>query len=246
MANVRSLLTILALCTTAGPMLAGVGDPQVKTDHPWYPGELACSTFDRLFATQAAVYTRVTGRPVASDEDRALASWLWRNTHYWHGEEGAEELWGQGPGKGLDTRAREYWTGLFAHGFGLCGTTHSQWVAEMEQLLGHGRGRSVGTAGHNSFEVLLTGGRYGAGRWALLDHDLSTVVFAPDGTRLLGIGEVAREWKRLADRGYKPERQRGWLVCGLHKDDASSYARSAVTEHLPGYTARPPGVRLPG
>ena len=73
-----------------------------------------------------------------------LAAWLWRNTHYWHGEEGAEDLWGQGFGKGLDSRTREYWTGLFAHGFGLCGTTHSQWVAEMEVLLGHGRGRGVG------------------------------------------------------------------------------------------------------
>jgi hypothetical protein len=25
---------------------ADVGDPQIRTDHPWYPGELACSTFD--------------------------------------------------------------------------------------------------------------------------------------------------------------------------------------------------------
>lgn len=152
-----ALLGVASVCWTlaAGPTRAGVGDPQVRTDHPWYPGELACSTFDRLFATQAGVYEHATGRKPATDEDRALASWLWRSTHYYHAEEGAD-LWGKGPGRGGDPRNREYWAGLFAHGFGLCGTTHSQWAAEFEALLGHNRGRGVGVAGHNSFEAFLT------------------------------------------------------------------------------------------
>ncbi|NNE91769.1 MAG: hypothetical protein HKN23_08990 [Verrucomicrobiales bacterium] len=34
-------------------VLAGSGNFQLKTDHPWYPGELAMSTFDRLAETQA-------------------------------------------------------------------------------------------------------------------------------------------------------------------------------------------------
>jgi len=50
------LLFLSFSCSTAR---AGVGDPQVKTDHPWYPGELSCSTFDRLFATQAELFKRV-------------------------------------------------------------------------------------------------------------------------------------------------------------------------------------------
>src|SRR5438876_298786 len=141
----------------AVPAPAGVGDPQVRTDHAWYPGELACSTFERLAATQADLYERVVGAGPKTDEQKALASWLWRNTHYYHGEEGAEDLWGQGLGQGADVRNREYWGGLFAHGFGLCGTTHAQWVAEMEALLGHGRARTAGVYGHNSFEVFLTG-----------------------------------------------------------------------------------------
>src|SRR5213078_4087576 len=170
------------------------------TEHPWYPGELACSTFERLFATQARVYTRVTGRDCTSDEDKALAAWLWRNTHYWHGEEGAEDLWGQGFGKGGDARTREYWTGLFAHGFGLCGTTHSQWIAEFEARFGHNRARGVGVEGHNAFEVLLTGGTYGAGKWVLLDHDISTVVFDQHGKSLLSIAEVKADVKNLTDR----------------------------------------------
>lgn len=234
----------LWLFLLTGWVEAGVGDPQVRTEHPWYPGELSCSTFERLFATQTELYQRVTGRTVNTEEDRVLASWLWRNTHYWHGEEGGEDLWGQGLGKGPDSRQREYWAGLFAHGFGLCGTTHSQWVAEMQELLGPGRGRSVGTHRHNSFEVFLRGGVYGQGTWVLLDHDLSTVIFSPDGRRLLGLAEIAPNWKQLTDRRYQPERQRGWLPCGLYADDGVSFSEFAVAEYLSGYAGPPPMVHL--
>lgn len=223
---------------------ADTGDPQVKTDHPWYPGELSCSTFERLFASQAELYTRVTGRAPVGDEDKALASWFWRNTHYWHGEEGAEDLWGRGFTQG-DLRTREYWTGLFAHGFGLCGTTHSQWTAEMNALLGHVRGRAVGVEGHNSFEAFLTGGPYGAGKWVLLDHDISTVIFDEKGEALLSIAEVMRDPRRFGDRRFRPERQRGWLVAGLHPEDAKGvYTRFATAEYLSGYAGPPPLVRL--
>lgn len=236
------IITIaLALGASAS---AGVGDPQVRTDDPWYPGELAISTFDRLFATQAEAFERVTGRMPTTDEDKALASWLWRNTHYAHGEEGAEDLWGQGFTKGKDLRSREYWNGLFTHGFGLCGTTHSQWAAELDALFGHGRGRGVGVRGHNAFEVFLTGGHYGAGRWVLLDHDLSTVIFGSKGERLLGIAEIQKDLKRLIDTGYRPERQHGWPVCGLHPDDGGAYADYSVAEYLPGYAGAPPMVNL--
>src|SRR5205809_1136656 len=78
------------------PARADVGDPQLRTNHPWYPGELACSSFSRLFATQAEIYERVVGTRPTTDEQKALASWLWRNTHYAHGEEAAEDLWGEG------------------------------------------------------------------------------------------------------------------------------------------------------
>ncbi|MCS6976912.1 MAG: hypothetical protein NZM31_07890, partial [Gemmatales bacterium] len=240
----RLIISLAAGLCALQPIWAGVGDPQVRTDHPWYPGELACSTFERLFATQADLYQRVTNRQVRTEEDKVLASWLWRNTHYWHGEDGGQDLWGRGLGQGPDNKQREYWTGLFAYGFALCGSTHAQWVGEMEELLGHGRGRSVGTAGHNSFEVFITGGEYGSGRWVLVDHDLSTVIFTPDGKRMMGLSEIALDWKRLTDRNFKPERQRGWLPCGLHPDDASSFSRFAVAEYLSGYAGPPPMVHL--
>jgi hypothetical protein len=227
-----------------GRSMADVGDPQVRTDHPWYPGELACSTFERLFATHAELYQRVVGTEPTTDQEKALASWLWRNTHYSHAEEGTEDLWGQGFTKGPDMRTREYWTGLFAHGFGLCGTTHSQWTAEMEQLFGHTRGRGVGVDGHNSFEVFLKGGPYGDGKWAMLDHDQSTVIFSADGKRLLSLREVRDDWKRLTDRGYLPDKQHGWLVCGLHPGDGTTYRKFEVAEYLAGYAGQPPMVHL--
>src|SRR4051812_3582320 len=100
---------IMIALTAGGPAHAGSGDPQVKTDHPWYPGELSCSTFERLFETQAELYRRVTGRTVESDEDKALASWYWRNLNYWHGEEGKCDLFAQGFGR--SDWNRDYWAG---------------------------------------------------------------------------------------------------------------------------------------
>ncbi len=225
-------------------LLAGVGDPQVATDHPWYPGELAISTFDRLLRTERDLYQRTTGEAVVSDEQKALAAWHWRNTHYFHGEDGKQDLWGKGFSGG-DTTNREYWTGLFAYGFSLCGTTHAQWTAEMEAALGHGRGRVVGVNGHNSFEVFLTGGSYGNGKWVLLDHDLSTVVFNRDGTGLASLPEIKADLKNLTDRRFLPERQRGWLVSGLHEDDAAGvFDRYTTAEYFSGYAGPPPMVHL--
>jgi len=240
-------LTLLAsgVLLAAGAAHADIGDPQTKTDHPWYPGELSCSTFERLFATEAELYKRVVGVEPKTDEEKALAAWFWRNTHYWHGTEGAADLWGKGWGQGGDSRTRDYWTGLFGHGYGLCGTTHSQWTAEMEALLGHGRGRGLGVEGHNSFEVWLTGGPYGEGKWVLLDHDISTVVYNAEGTALLSIPEVKADLKNLGDPKYKPEKQHGWIVAGLHPQDAFGvYTKYSCAEYLAGYAGPPPLVHL--
>jgi hypothetical protein len=235
---------VVAFTLSGVPARADVGDPQVRTDHPWYPGELACSTFARLFATQAENYRRVVGAEPTTDEQKALASWFWRNTHYYHALDGRQDLCGKGLAH-EDNWTREYWTGLFAFGFGLCGTTHAQWTAEMEHLLGHARGRGVGVDGHSSFEVFLTGGPYGPGKWVLLDHDISTVIYDPTGTRLLSIPEIKADIKRLTDRSFRPKRQHGWLVSGLHPTDAPGvYTRYDSAAYLSGYAGPPPAVHL--
>ncbi len=239
----KHAIVAIVLTLVTSTVHAEVGDPQIKTDHPWYPGELAISSFDRLAATQAQVYQRETGRSVATDEDKALASWYWRNLHYAHGAEGVGDYFDAG----FDNSDwnREYWHGLFAHGMSLCGTTHSQWSAEMNTLLGHGRSRGVGVTGHSSFEVLLQGGDYGQGKWALLDHDVSTVIFDKDGKRLLSIDEVRRGDKKLRDNDFHGDRQRGWRIAGLYeKDVVNLYDTYSSASYLPGYAGPPPTVHL--
>jgi hypothetical protein len=245
MSPVRCVLKVVACSVVlllSRSLCAGVGDPQLKTDHPWYPGELSCSTFARLFKTEAELYRRTTGREVRTDEDKALAAWYWRNLNYWHGEEGQRDCFS---GKFGGDKGREYWTGLFADGFALCGTTHAQWCGEMEALLGHCRSRVTGVSGHNSFEVYLTGGAYGSGSWALLDHDISTVIFDPKGKRLLSLAEIVPDVKQFADPSFDPAREHGWRVSGLHDDDARGvYTSINAAEYLAGYAGPPPIVHL--
>lgn len=242
--NLQRLAVAAAVAVSAVPALADVGDPQIRTDHPWYQGELSCSTFERLFASEAEAYRRAVGVEPRSDEQKALASWYWRNTHFYHAEDGRQDIFGNGFAN-ENNWTRDYWTGLFAFGFGLCGTSHSQWSAEMEKLLGHCRSRVVGVDGHSSHEVFLTGGPYGAGKWVLLDHDISTVIYDAGGGRLLSIPEIKADVRRLADQRYHPERQHGWLVSALHPDDAVGvYTSFNSAAYLAGYAGPPPMVHL--
>ena len=56
--------------------------------------------------------------------------------------------------------------------------------------------------------------------------------------------DIVSDWKRLTDRGFKPDRQHGWLICGLHPQDNGSYAQYQVAEYLAGYAGPPPMVNL--
>jgi len=241
------LLSLLPVVAAASPLLADIGDPQTRTDHPWYPGELSCSTFERLFATQADLFKRVTGAEPKSDEDKAVAAWYWRNLNYWHGEEGTEDPLGKGwiAGEPPGTNwTRDYWTGLFSHGFGLCGTTHAQWTVEMEALLGHCRGRATGVVDHSSFEVFLTGGPYGDGKWILLDHDISTIVRDPQSGAMLGTMDLKTDYKTLTDRTFKPERQKNWPMCAYYPQHGAAYREFNSVGYLAGYAGAPPMVHL--
>jgi hypothetical protein len=236
------LKLIVLLLVTATSLRAQTGDPQVMTDHPWYPGELSCSTFERLFKTEAQLYKRVTGHEVKTDEDKAIAAWYWRNLNYTHSDDAKCDYLGKGFQQSDNNR--EYWRGLFGFGFSLCFTTHSQWCGEMEKLLGHCRARAVGVPGHTSFEVYLTGGPYGEGKWVLLDHDISTIVFSEDGSQLLSIKEIKAGFKTFTDPFFKPERQRGWRVAGLHDKDAQAYDDFKNVSYEFGYYGPPPMVQL--
>src|SRR5947207_3514100 len=91
------------------PAQADVGDPQIRTDHPWYPGELACSTFERVFAAEAEQYQRATGSKPVSDQDKAMAARFWRNIHFCHRVERAVVIGCVGSSEGhLRTRVGRY------------------------------------------------------------------------------------------------------------------------------------------
>ena len=235
-------LCFCGLLIAACAVRAETGDPQVKTDHLWYPGELSCSTFERLFKTEAELYKRVTKRDVASDEDKALAAWYWRNLNYTHSDDARCDYSGKGA-KDSDIN-REYWRGLFGFGYGLCYTTHAQWCGEMEKLLGHCRARAVGVPGHTSFEVFLTGGPYKEGKWVLLDHDISTVIYNEEGTELLSIKEIKAGFDKFTDPSYKPEKQHGWKIGGLHDKDPQAYDEFKNVSYEFGYYGPPPMVNL--
>src|SRR5262249_42703067 len=70
------------------------------------------------------------------------------------------------------------------------------------------------------------------------------VIFNADGKALLSIPEVQSDWKRLTDRKFSPQKQQGWLVCGLHPGDGGVYQRYEVAEYLAGYSGPPPMVHL--
>ncbi len=229
--------TAYAACAADG----NVGDPQLMTDHPFWQGELSCSTFPRLFKTQAALYSRFTGRQADNDEDKALASWLWRNTHYFHCTLLPEpDIFNH-----LENEVvRDYWTGLYSYGHSMCQENHYQYTAEMEYLLGHGRARAVNVEGHTSFEVWVTGGAYGQGKWVLLDNDIATVCFDKQQKAMMNIAELTKvdRTQYLTKRTAKSNR--GWLPELYPGDGAGTYQSIHVCALLCGYAGAPPVVNL--
>lgn len=218
-----------------------VGDPQLMTDHPFYPGELALSTFDRLFQTQGDLYFRVTGRKADNAEDKAIASWFWRGTHYFHCSLlGEPAVWDNGNPEVV----RDYWPGLFSYGHGMCQDTHYQYTAEMEYLLGHCCARAVGLNGHTSFEVWLSGGAYGSGKWILLDQDINTVCFDKSQKAMMNIEEI-KQTKRgeyLTNRAARDNR--GWLPELYPGDGNLYYSGTKFDAPLSSYAGAPPMVNL--
>jgi hypothetical protein len=62
---------------------------------------------------------------------------------------------------------------------------------------------------------------------------------------LLSIPEIKSSLRELTDPNYKRDRQRGWLVSGLHPDDARGvFGKYHTAEYLAGYAGPPPMVHL--
>lgn len=240
MPRLRLVATVTAcLCRLAAA--DGVGDPQLMTDHPFWQGELSCSTFERLARTQAAQYERATGRKADNDEDKAIAAWYWRNTHFFHCTPQPEP---DVLGAGKAETTRDFWAGLFAYGHALCGDNHHQFSGELEYLLGHGRTRTVSVAGHTSCEVFLTGGAYGAGKWVLLDSDIATVAFDQAQSKLLSIADLVAADRKALLTNRAAKDNRGWLPELCPGDGVGTYTKISAYMLLSGYAGVAPTVRL--
>ena len=145
-------ITVL-LCTPC-LLLAEVGDPNIRTDHPDYPGEGAFQSVEDCvrFATGGK----------SAEQEKAIALYLWMLKHQYHLMSPQERCV---PGRTPDTakpgdyemvvfdanRAR------FSYGYGLCGTVHA-WNEPYWHALGM-RARRRAFPGHVNSEV-----RYG-GSW---------------------------------------------------------------------------------
>jgi len=176
---------------------AVVGDPQIRTDHPLYPGELAYSTMDRF--CQTIIDSGDWGLGLGdSERDVALKLWLWKITHTLH--DYTPKLW---------TPLHEYcrarfqthepnhpirpdptfppcvsdedqdslrWT--FSFGYALCTTHHGNIGPQIEAVgkaLGKDwRSRWVEIPGDTNHEIFFDG------RWRVFDVNAGTLLFSSD------------------------------------------------------------------
>jgi len=60
---------------------------------------------------------------------------------------------------------------------------------------------------------------------------------ATDPARLLSIPEIKTDVKKWTDRKFSPDKQRGWIVCGLDAGGGGVYADYNTAEYLPGYAS---------
>lgn len=147
-------------------VLGEVGDPTIRTDHPQYAGEGAFQEIEDCvrFATSGK----------SSEQDKAIAMYLWLLTHQWHlmspqdwcvpdtAQPGDYEMVVYDA-----NRAR------FSFGYGLCGTVHA-WNEPYWQSLGMPARRRE-FPGHVNSEIF-----YG-GSWHAFDTDMAGLLFRRDG-----------------------------------------------------------------
>ncbi|HYF48704.1 MAG TPA: PKD domain-containing protein, partial [Planctomycetota bacterium] len=161
-----------AVASPSGP----VGDPQIKTDHTYYQGELAYSTLPRLVASAL----NTPGRPTTGNtaRDNVLKLWYWRVEHYYHHMSPAEYLLpGVTPSPSADNplmTAYDCLSQQFSYGYGLCGTNHGTIRPILETAGFESRRRGLyGDTGH---EVKYNG------RWAMMNTDSVSMISLTNST----------------------------------------------------------------
>lgn len=202
---VGAALLSTALLRIESPAEAQVGDPQLRTNHQYFPGELAMST-----PARAVNHAMVAGRGSVgstSNRDKLIRLFLWRSETFAHNYSPAVyNLPGVQPnplaGNQLMTDFDAMRT-LFSYGFGLCGTNHAHMRVFAEQAGWQSRRRGlVGDTGH---ELLVDG------KWRYVNTDQYTLHFQSNSSaaHFASLDEVINtnhhfvEWNPDLGLGYR-------------------------------------------
>lgn len=188
---IRSLiLIVLTLSIGNVPVSADVGDPTLQTDHPEYAGEGAFQSVEDCvrFATASQ----------STDQDKAIALFLWMLTHQYH--QASPQEW-YVPGQVPDAlQSRDDMTVMdaarsrFSYGYGLCGTVHA-WNEPYWRALGMPARRRT-FPGHVNSEIFY------ADSWHCFDTDMAGLLFRRDGV-VAGYDDIIRD-PTLADSVRPP------------------------------------------
>ncbi len=197
----RHMVLALAVVVATGlssTTFAAVGNPQIRTDHPIYPGELAYSSLDRI--AESVIHSGDWGLGLGdSERDIALKFFLWRVTHTIHdyspavwtplhdyykakfGEHTRQHPVRPDPKSetgAADDIDRDAMRWQFSYGYALCGTLHGviePQIRAIGKALGKDwRSRRVSIPGDSNHEI------YFAGKWRAFDVNAMTLLFSSE------------------------------------------------------------------
>ncbi len=194
-----------ALLALSLGLSAQVGDPQIGTDHPYFPGEKAMSTPARVRDFSNAVPRGTL--TAANDREKLIRLFLWRAEHFSHAlSPSIYNLPGVTPDPSADNGLMidyDAMRSLFSYGFGLCGTNHGQMRAFIEPFGWTDRRR--GLQGDTGYEV------YVDGAWRYVNTDQYTLHFLTNSptAHFASLDEVVTtahryiEWNPDLGMGYR-------------------------------------------
>lgn len=166
---------VITVLVSARMIVAQVGDPTLRTDHPQYAGEGAFQTAADCVKFAEAAAAR-DGKKL-SEQERAIAIYNWLLTHQWHLVSPQENCVA---GRTADTNkghedliVYDAAKSRFSYGYGLCGTVHA-WNEPYWKAAGFDARRRA-FPGHTNSEIF-----YG-GAWHAFDTDMAGLLFRKDG-----------------------------------------------------------------
>lgn len=201
----QTLLVLLGMLAAATAAAAQVGDPQLETDDPFYPGEGAMSTPSRAVNHALRIPRGALGS--ASNRDKLIRLFLWRAEHYAHLYSPAVyNLPGVQPDPSADNPLMtdyDAMRALFSYAWGLCGTNHAQMRPFVEALGWTDRRRAL--VGDTGYEVFVDGG------WRYVNTDQYTLHFLTNDPaahfasldQVIGTSHHYIEWNPDLGLGYR-------------------------------------------